>query len=236
MGRSYLRFRDGRRDCLRREARRLDQDRACRRNYLAGQRHHARRDRLVGFAAVLVARPRRRLALLQEPGALRVGSAVGRAGPSVLGLRSAGVVSAATIPACLTRTTADDRDEAARSIQPAYTHAVSRAGEVVYDGCTELEAARLAVPGDTVTLRPGIGGAEFDAALAEIQRREAEALYHLVTWNPNPFSLARLAYNATAAARAQTAEDALLTLSQRATLLDCARQLVRLALEVSGAK
>ena len=123
-------------------------------------------------------------------------------------------VAQATLPACLTRTSADDREEAGRAFDEMRREANLREAQIR----NESEA--------------------FKAALAAIQRREAEAVRALA----RSLTSARggfAALNDAAVYAAGVADDEArsqcddLTLAQRATLLDAARALVRLALEVA---
>ena len=125
---------------------------------------------------------------------------------------------ATVLPACLTRTAADDRAEARAFMDSPE-----------YDGCNN------------------------DEALAAIQRREAEAVLSVsqeyqgprVKTLPTggsvalPSSLLETTRKAAVAAKWACAptkydDEVKLTLAQRATLLDAARALVQLALEVSA--
>lgn len=111
-----------------------------------------------------------------------------------------------TLPACLFRTAADDRAEAHNSA-----------------ACTRLERERER------------------EVLAAIQRREAEALfdYAIPLLKALPtylFGVHATAVEAVCGARywAKGGEaEGFMTLAQRATLLDAARSLVRLALEIA---
>lgn len=114
------------------------------------------------------------------------------------------------LPECLNRSAADDRAEALRSLTDAN-------GRHLHPEMTGRKA--------------------LDAALAAIQRREAEAVHtatHRLHGNGTAACLlaVQAAQNAWAACR-PVGGYAQWTLPQRATLLDAARALVRLAIEVS---
>lgn len=116
-----------------------------------------------------------------------------------------------TIPECLTRTAADDRAEARASVSDPVLWAYLR--------CHNVSESH---PNDT--------------ALAAIQRRDAEAVFAIANALSLEDAMGKDAINVAAYQAAWTALGCArlnLTLAQRATLLDCARSLVRLALEVS---
>ena len=115
-------------------------------------------------------------------------------------------MSAATMPACLLRTAADDREEAARDCRKAGTFPEG------VEGCT------VCAP-----------------ALSAILRREADFVYLAAEkadlGDAEAYTPSQAAWQAAcAAASPPTAY----TLAQRADLLQAARILVRVALEVAG--
>jgi len=145
------------------------------------------------------------------------------------------------LPECLTRTSADDCKEANRYPCCGVETFGDHRANVVIGRCT-VTALRRALDTDK--------GEIFDAALAAIQRREAEAVYALTRGLPQLMGAAFQEINRAAQETARTAlsetenaerrigdPDAAapdLTPAQRATLLDAARALVRLALEIAG--
>ena len=113
--------------------------------------------------------------------------------------------SLTSTPDCLRRTVSDDRAEA------------------------DL-AADLATPGATLP----VFADKRDELLAAIQRREAEAVRAKAPLiRQSTFTLPRAAAEAAQAAVLECTDNRL-TLAQRATLLDAARSLVRLAIEVAS--
>jgi hypothetical protein len=111
-----------------------------------------------------------------------------------------------TLPACLTRTAADDREEATREV-----FGLDPEGQPWESG----------------------EGPRVDAALAAIQRHEAEAIWkHARDLGAHNVArdVAEWAYNEMHYARPSEGY----SLDQRGRLLDAARALVRLALEVAA--
>ena len=134
-----------------------------------------------------------------------------------------------TLPKCLTRRAADDRWEARD------------------DACAALNRKARRVNKREMPTGAWVQNAAwpeaFDAALAEIQRTQAEAIRDLIPrhWErPEHFALTSLrgvAFRAASYANYVAnfyAEKTSLTPAQRATLLDATRMLVSVAIEVAG--
>jgi len=117
------------------------------------------------------------------------------------------------LPECLHRVAADDRDDAAlRCTRP---HGMSPEAETVF----------------------GIGCDGCEHALAAIQREQAEAVFNCARSflsGGSTYEVAEWASEAAYYAGDETHENGRLNASQRARLLDAARALVALAIEVSS--
>jgi hypothetical protein len=148
----------------------------------------------------------------------------------------------AAIPECLRRTSADDREDAYKAVGAMtpreHGNLVLRAEYAFAEG-GDSTGDRLTREAKRFVEKPE----GYDDALAAIQRREAEVVADIATRRVREnTSLGNLARLASADARflcgvplvTGKGEPTTPTLDQRARLLDAARVLVALALEVAG--